>query len=66
VVRRLRSRLRPRSPRRARALDGDFKKLNPLTAQVKDSDGDYKAASSPAASSSGAVQSALTTLRTGR
>jgi len=49
-----------------RALDGDFKKPNPLTAQVKDSDGDYKAASSsPAASSSSAVQSALTTLKTG-
>ncbi|MGA2792151.1 MAG: hypothetical protein ABSE69_01240 [Roseiarcus sp.] len=50
----------------ARALDGDFKKPNPLSAQVKDSDGDYKAASSsPAASSSSAVQSALTTLKTG-
>ncbi len=50
----------------ARAPDGDYNKRGPLTSQVKDSDGDYKAASSsPAATSSSAVLSALTSLQNG-
>jgi hypothetical protein len=50
----------------ARSLNGDYTKPTPLTSQVKDSDGDYKpTSSSPAASSSSAVLSALTSLQTG-
>ncbi len=49
-----------------RATNGDYKKPGPQTSQVKDSDGDYKPASvSPAGSSSSAVLSALTSLRSG-
>jgi len=54
------------APPNARAVGGDFKKPGAQTAQVKDSDGDYKPVSaSPAASSSSAVQSALATLQAG-
>jgi uncharacterized membrane protein YkoI len=52
----------------ARAADGDYLKANAQTSRIKDNDGDYKptaAASSPAASSSGGVQAALTQLKTG-
>jgi hypothetical protein len=49
-----------------RNVTGDYTKPTPLTSQVKDSDGDYKPiATSPAASSSSAVQSALASLQSG-
>ena len=50
----------------ARAADGDYKTRNVHTAQIKDSDGDYRPlASSVAAQSSSAVQAALTSLKAG-
>jgi len=52
----------------ARAADGDYLRPTAATSQVKDNDGDYRAlaaASSAAAGSSSAVQSALTQLKTG-
>ena len=50
-----------------RAADGDFKVANPQSSQVKDKDGDYKAAGavSAPAQSSGAVQNALSNLKVG-
>ncbi len=49
-----------------RSVGGDYTKPNAATAQVKDSDGDYKpATTSPAASSSSAVQTALAALKPG-
>ena len=54
------------SPATARAADGDYKTRNVHTAQIKDSDGDYRPlASSVAAQSSSAVQAALTSLKAG-
>jgi len=49
----------------ARAADGDYLKANMQTSHAKDSDGDYKPTSSPAAASSPNVQAALTTLQKG-
>jgi hypothetical protein len=52
----------------ATAADGDHKARNALSASAKDSDGDFKpvaAASSAAAQSSSAVQSALPSLKKG-
>ncbi len=52
----------------ATAADGDFKAKNALSAQAKDGDGDFKpvaAASTAAAQSSSAVQSALPSLKQG-
>jgi hypothetical protein len=52
----------------ATAADGDYKARNTLSAPTKDSDGDFKpvaAASSAAAQSSSAVQSALPSLKKG-
>lgn len=52
----------------ARAADGDYLRPTAATSQVKDNDVDYRAlaaASSAAAGSSSAVQSALTQLKTG-
>jgi hypothetical protein len=52
----------------ATAADGDYKARNALSAPAKDSDGDFKpvaAASSAAAQSSSAVQSALPSLKKG-
>ncbi len=49
-----------------RAADGDYKVANAQSSQVKDKDGDYKPlAASPAAQSSGKVQSALSILKVG-
>ncbi len=49
-----------------RAADGDYKVRNASTTQVKDSDGDYASLpKSPAATSSSAVQAALTNLKPG-
>jgi hypothetical protein len=51
---------------KTRAIDGDYKTPNVMSSHVKDSDGDYKVvAASPAAQSSSAVQTALSTLKTG-
>jgi len=49
----------------ARVADGDYKAANVQTSQTKDSDGDYKPMSSPAAQSSPGVQASLTTLKVG-
>lgn len=52
----------------ATTADGDYKSRNALSAQVKDSDGDFKpvaVASSAAAQSSSAVQSSLPSLKKG-
>jgi hypothetical protein len=52
----------------ATAADGDYKARNALSAQAKDSDGDFKpiaAAGSAAAQSSSVVQSALPSLKKG-
>lgn len=50
----------------APVLGGDKAKPSALTSQTKDSDGDYKpTSSSPAAMSSSAVLSALTSLQNG-
>jgi hypothetical protein len=52
----------------ATAADGDYKARNALSASAKDNDGDFKpvaAASSAAAQSSSAVQSALPSLKKG-
>lgn len=49
-----------------RAADGDYKVRNSSTSQVKDADGDYASLpKSPAATSSSAVQAALTNLKPG-
>lgn len=48
-----------------RATDGDYKTPGPGRASVKDADGDYKALSTAPARSSGAVQAAVTLLKTG-
>jgi hypothetical protein len=50
----------------ARAADGDYKVRNAHSAQIKDSDGDYRPlTSSAAAQSSSAVQVSLTSLKAG-
>ena len=52
----------------ATAADGDYKARNALSAQARDGDGDFKpmaAASTAAAQSSSAVQSALPSLKQG-
>ena len=56
------------APVAARAADGDYIARGAQTSQTKDSDGDYKplaAATSPAAQSSNATQSALSVLAKG-
>jgi hypothetical protein len=57
------------TPRAANApTDGDYKVKNSMSAQVKDSDGDYKssaAAGAAAGKSSASVQSALAILKVG-
>ena len=55
----------PAAPAPARAADGDYKAANVQTSQTKDSDGDYKPMSSPAAQSSAGVQASLTSLKVG-